>query len=81
MFPSQIKHFFITLFLSCLFYNSVSASILPNNDLKSPHNAIWAHLYYLQVEQYDEAEAIHPFLLEKDSSQAIKLAVEQASPE
>ena len=76
MFPSQIKHFFITLFLSCLFYNSVSASSLPNNDLKSPHNAIWAHLYYLQVEQYDEAEAIHPFLLEKDSSQAIKLAVE-----
>ena len=62
----------------CLMFNLLAqnshAESLPKNDLKSPHNAIWAHLYYLQADSYDAEQAIYPFKLEKNDKIALELA-------
>ena len=68
----------IILVFSVIFSSLVQnaqAKDLPTNDLKSPYNSIWAHLYYLQKDSYNQEEAIRPFLLESDQ----KLALEKAN--
>lgn len=62
----------------CLMLNLLAqkslAENLPENNLKSPYNAVWAHLYYLQADSYNAEEAIHPFKLESNDKEALELA-------
>ena len=74
-----MRSFRIKLIMAlCLMFNLLAqnshAESLPKNDLKSPHNAIWAHLYYLQADSYDAEQAIYPFKLEKNDKTALELA-------
>ena len=73
---NQMKHllFIISLIVSATAI--LGQETVPELELKSPHDAIWVHLYYLQPEQYRPGLSAMAFF-EGDSlrrvSQAIKL--------
>ncbi len=54
--------------------SNTATSFKPNNDLKTPYNSIWAHLYFSSTENYQPKEASKPFYLAEEKNEAKELA-------